>query len=174
VEERKGDWIALRSGGRFWPLDPRPDEIEINDIAHALGMTCRYAGHGFTFYSVAEHCCLLHDVIEPEFKLAALLHDGEEYAMPDMVRPLKRHFPEYVRAGDHLRAMIFEKYGLPPGLPPRVVEFDDRICADEKAQNLPDIPWNHNPEPLGVKLRYWTPGQAALEFLKRFHQHRPA
>src|SRR3990172_2415485 len=29
--ERRGDWIVTRSGKRFWPMDPRPDEFEVDD-----------------------------------------------------------------------------------------------------------------------------------------------
>lgn len=52
---RQGDWMQTRSGQKFWPLDPRPDEVVLEDIAHALSNTCRFAGHCRTFYSVAEH-----------------------------------------------------------------------------------------------------------------------
>lgn len=59
---RVGDWMQTYTGLAFWPLDPRPEEINIDDISHALSMQCRYAGHCRTFYSVAEHsvwCALM-------------------------------------------------------------------------------------------------------------------
>jgi hypothetical protein len=43
--ERYGQWIQVYSGGKFYPLDPHPDEVFIEDIAHALSMLCRYTGH---------------------------------------------------------------------------------------------------------------------------------
>lgn len=33
ITERVGDWMQVRSGGRFWPFDPHPGEIHIEDIA---------------------------------------------------------------------------------------------------------------------------------------------
>ena len=53
--ERRGDWMQTHSGLRFYPLDPRPEDIRIEDIAHALPMICRFNGHCSRFYSVAEH-----------------------------------------------------------------------------------------------------------------------
>lgn len=42
MEERKGVWIQTYTGRMFWPLDPRPEEIWIEDIAHALSLQCRF------------------------------------------------------------------------------------------------------------------------------------
>lgn len=172
--ERIGSFIATFSGGRFWPLDPRPDEILIEDIAHHLSMQARYNGAGRYFYCTAEHCWHLSHYVSEEHALAALLHDLGETYLPDMVRPLKRSFPAYTEAEERIRVMGFEKFGLAADLPAEVVEADDRICSDEKAQNLPDIPWNHNPEPLGVKLRFWPPETAEYMFLHRFNELRRA
>lgn len=52
---RKGDWILTFTGRRFYPLDPRPEDVCLEDIAHALSLICRYNGHSRFFYSVAEH-----------------------------------------------------------------------------------------------------------------------
>ena len=49
------DWIQTYSGKKFYPLDPRPEDIDIRDIAHALSLNCRFNGHCRCFYSVAEH-----------------------------------------------------------------------------------------------------------------------
>lgn len=50
VAARRGDWMQLASGQPFWPLDPRPEEIHIEDIAAALSKLCRYGGHCKRFY----------------------------------------------------------------------------------------------------------------------------
>ena len=59
MSERGGDWMQTYSGFQFWPLDPRPEEIHVIDIAHSLANQCRYAGHCREFYSVAQHSVLL-------------------------------------------------------------------------------------------------------------------
>lgn len=168
MTDRIGDWICTATGGKFWPLDPRPEDIHIVDIAHHLSMQCRYAGAVSRFYSTAEHSVLLSHAVDPEHAMAALLHDGGEAYLPDMVRPTKRQFPAYTAAEERIREMIFVKYGLPPEMPGQVKAFDDRICADEKAALLPPIPWNHNPEPLGVRILGCHPTDAKSAFLYRF------
>ena len=36
--------------------DPRPETIDIEDIAHALTFLCRGGGHTEFFFPVARHC----------------------------------------------------------------------------------------------------------------------
>jgi len=40
----RGPWSTAASGARFHPLDLRPDEVHIGDIAHALARLSREAG----------------------------------------------------------------------------------------------------------------------------------
>lgn len=97
--------------GRFVDvLNPKPDTIVIDDIAHGLAMTCRYGGHIKKFYSVAEHCVLVMRLVEwyerahthafdadedewPDVDKCllrnALLHDAPEAYLGDVVAPLK-------------------------------------------------------------------------------------
>ena len=44
-EPRSGAWMQTPSGGRFYPLDPRPEDFGIRDIAHALANINRFTGH---------------------------------------------------------------------------------------------------------------------------------
>lgn len=47
---RKGDWLQVYTGGNFYPFDPRPEEIHIEDIAHSLALQSRFGGHCRVFY----------------------------------------------------------------------------------------------------------------------------
>ena len=47
MSERRGGWCATYTGMQFWPLDPRPEDICIEDIAHALALQCRFNGHEY-------------------------------------------------------------------------------------------------------------------------------
>ena len=102
--DRGDGWITTYTGQHFYPLDPRPHEVNMLDIAHALSMICRFNGHTQFFYSVAEHSirCAYHaheqwpDRIE--LQLAALLHDASEAYLCDIPRPVKLQLPDY-RAG---------------------------------------------------------------------------
>lgn len=86
---------------QMWPsgeyvdlLNPDPAKIHAPDIAHHLGMLCRYGGGVSRFYSVAEHSVLVADLLEwqgqpSEVVLAGLLHDAAEAYVGDMIAPLK-------------------------------------------------------------------------------------
>lgn len=121
------------SGRRYYPLDPKPSEIESADIAHALSLLCRYGGHIDRFYSVAEHCVLLSYTVSPENALHALLHDATEAYVVDVPRPIKRYLPEYRELEDKVWQAIAERYGLSPEMPAEVTEHDTRILLNERA-----------------------------------------
>lgn len=182
--ERRGDWMQTYLGLRFWPLDPRPEDVMFRDIAHALAMQCRYGGHSMRFYSVAEHSVLLarwalaHGAGSSEQRRTLarwlLLHDGGEAYVSDMIRPLKRHMPEFRQIEDRITWAIYERYGLDPAMEPREVkQLDNRILIDERAQVMRHTPeqWNFGgeTEPLGVTLQFWSPERAEDEFLSAFH-----
>jgi hypothetical protein len=167
-------WMQTYSGEPFYPLEAKPEEVEILDIAHALSMVCRYAGHCLRFYSVAEHSVLLSHTVDPEHARWALLHDATEAYMGDMVRPLKHEMPEFMSAEDRLMEVIAEKFNLVGPMPDQVKEHDTRIVVDERNQNMVPsrIPWSllDGYRPLGVKLNCWSPTRAKAEFLSRFQQ----
>lgn len=166
---RKGDWMQTFTGRRFWPLDPRPEDVCIEDIAHALSLLTRYGGHCTRFYSVAEHCVLLAHAVPEEHRLWALLHDASEAYIADIVRPLKRHLDGYGAAEIRVMASVVQHFALNGVEPPEVKAADSRILMDERAQvmNPTGDTWSYGGarEPLGVTLRFWTPEQAESEFL---------
>src|SRR5690606_26884872 len=128
------DWMQVYSGEPFYPLAVKPEDIHITDIAHALGMVCRYGGHCRRFYSVAEHSVLLSHTVDPEHALWALLHDATEAYLGDVVRPLKHQLPGYIAAELRLETAIATRFGLPGLMPDQVKEHDTRIVVDEREQ----------------------------------------
>lgn len=97
MNERKGDWIQTYTGRQFWPLDPKPEEVCIEDIAHALSQQCRYAGHTIRFYSVAQHSVEIALRVPRAAALWGLLHDAAEAYLVDLPRPVKYLMPAYKR-----------------------------------------------------------------------------
>lgn len=172
---RKGDWIQTFTGRVFWPLDPRPDEVAIEDIAHSLAMQCRYAGHCRRFYSVAEHCVHVSRRVPPADALWGLLHDASEAYLVDLPRPVKMSIPQYrvIEAG--VLRCIAARFRLGMPEPESVVRCDKAIVHDERAQLMApmkraDVAWRWGGEPLNVVIRGWTPATAERNFLGRFHQ----
>jgi len=170
---RRGDWMQTFTGRAFWPLDPRPEEIDRADIAHALSLLCRYGGHVRRFYSVAEHCVLMSRVVAPEYALWALLHDAAEAYMVDLPRPLKRQFPDYRAAEDNLMAYICKRFDLPVMCPPEVKDADNRILLDERGALMNGaLHWGSldGMAPLGVPITGWYPPDAELAYLERLSE----
>lgn len=167
-------WMQTHSGRAFYPLQPAPSEVDIDDIAHALGMVCRYAGHCRRFYSVAEHSVLLSHTVDPEHARWALLHDASEAYMGDMVRPLKYEMPKFQAAEDHLMRIIGVKFGLVGEMPAQVKEHDTRIVVDEREQIMQTsrLPWPllEGYASLGVTIQGWSPRRAKAEYLSRYQQ----
>jgi 5'-nucleotidase len=170
--ERKGNWIQTFKGNQFFSIDPRIEDIDIEDIAHALSMLCRYAGHCIDFYSVAEHSVILSEYVSLKNRLWALLHDASEAYLVDVPSPIKHYLPEYKTIESRLQKVIARKFNLTEEIPHEVIEADHRILQDEKMQNMRSCKkdWNLVGNPLGVKLHYWTPKQGEEKFLLRFKE----
>lgn len=170
--KRYGDFMQTYVGKKFWPMDPRAEDVDIRDIAHSLAMQCRYAGHCRRFYSVAEHCVIMSDWLLPRYgkrvALYALLHDASEAYLVDIPRPVKPHMIGYKSAENRVMNVVFDAFGLSQAVPPEVKMADDRIIADELV-NLEPMDWHADwDDPLGVPLRYYSPERAEHEFLVAF------
>ena len=93
--KRKGDWMQTHSGIQFWPLDPRPEDILIEDIAHALSNQCRFAGHCCFHYSVAQHSVLVSENVPAQDAMWGLLHDAGEAYLVDLPRLRSSTIPNW-------------------------------------------------------------------------------
>lgn len=173
-QERVGDWMQTATGGMFWPLDPRPDEIDVLDIAHALANMCRYGGHCLRFYSVAEHSVLMARAVSKENRMWALMHDASEAYIVDVPRPLKRFLAGYNAAEDAVMDAVCIKFGLPSEMPAEVKAADNAILFAEMLQNMAPPPkaWAGQVEPLEVTLKFWTPDQARDQFIATYKEIR--
>ena len=91
TSQRRGPWIQTFSGRSVTPLDGHTDDVCLLDIAHSLGLKCRYNGHVAWPYSVADHSVRVSRLLtgDRELKLAGLLHDAAEAYLTDVARPLK-------------------------------------------------------------------------------------
>lgn len=131
--------IKTHTGIMFDPLNPKKEEILIEDIAHALPMLCRANGHFKIFYSVGLHCinCMAEAAARgytPKVQLACLLHDGSEAYLSDVTRPVKKELPQYLLIEEPLQAAIWEKFLDSPLTQEenrQVFEIDDHILLHE-------------------------------------------
>lgn len=111
--------VRTLSGKRVNLINPKPDEITIEDIARGLAFKSHFGGHTPRYFSVAEHSLLTQRLLPPELKsnpiisALALLHDAPEAYLGDCVKPLKDLLPNFVQIEKHLQAVIMQRFNLP-------------------------------------------------------------
>jgi hypothetical protein len=173
------DWIATYTGKKFCPLDPRVEDVDIRDIAHALSNVCRFSGHVDRFYSVAQHSVLASEYVDPSrHALAALLHDASEAYICDMSRPVK-HDPEmkaYRDAEKRLMTVIEMSFRVNCD-EPEIHDVDNRLLHTEYRDLMPSAPewkgkWGDS-HPFVELIDPWTPTDAKRRFLQRFYELQP-
>lgn len=168
------NWIETFQGNQFWPLDPKREEIELRDVAHALSMLCRFAGHCLHFYSVAEHSIHASRLVPQEWAKEALLHDAAEAYINDICSPIKHHFGGYDEAEAAIEAAVIERFGLKPKPWPEIKAVDMRLVITERTFNWSGpmkFPWSDTVDPyLSLELLYWSPIAAEFHFLERAKQ----
>lgn len=188
LEAKKRSFFTLASGRPFYPFNPKPESIFIEDIARALSNLCRFNGHCHKFYSVAEHSVWASEIVSPENKLQALLHDATEAYVGDLIRPIKKFTPDFVLMEELVWDAICTKFGVPKEMHYEVKWADD-ACLKAEGRDLlqpfgvekfPDIRVTPPPslviwrqasaeEPLLISREPWTPEEARIRFLERFH-----
>lgn len=106
--------IVTASGIEIDLLNPTPEMIRIEDIAHALANICRFGGHTSRHYSVAHHSVFVSEIVPREIALEGLMHDASEAFIGDMVKPLKDcgRLQSFREIEDVLMKVIAEKFGL--------------------------------------------------------------
>lgn len=169
-------WILTATGRSFDLLCPGEGDIAIEDIAHALSMLCRFNGHTWTHYSVAQHCVHVSEIVEDEHALVGLLHDAAEAYVGDMSSPLKAMLTEYQALELVVLGAVFRTFGLPLALPAAVRHADLVLLASERRDLLPKGggAWSilDGIEPLPWPIQPWSPEVARRAFLQRFAELR--
>lgn len=176
-------WIQTWSGVAFTPLEPKPEDIRIEDIGHALALQNRYNGHTSFPISVARHSLMVARIVEhftkaaneptrvAELALAGLLHDAAEVYIGDFVRPLKDHEfgVEYRKVERQLESAVEARFGLEYRIfhHPFIRRADEIALATE-ARDLGLLakapkPWTLSEDPLpevgdDSPERWWMPG----------------
>ena len=174
--------ITTYSGIRMNPVEPKAEDINIRDIAHALSMVCRGGGHVKTFFSVGQHSLICAEEarlrgLPARVQLGALLHDGSEAYMSDLVRPVKEQIPQYRAIENRLIDTIWAAFL--PGEPltedeRRMIKEidDDAMSWDMKILLGDEINQNYRNLRELPEHRFMPMNQVEADFLKKFDQLR--
>ena len=139
----------MLSGRRLDLLQPSPDDIAIEDIAHGLARVARWNGQtaGNDALSVAQHSLIVEQIVssrhpdwERRWRLASLLHDAPEYVVGDLISPFKAAIGFDYKAFElRLLEAIHLRFGLPTRVPIEVaqaIKAADRVSAFFEATRL--------------------------------------
>lgn len=161
--------------GWLHPFEPRPGEIQIRDIARGLATTYRYRSQTRQLYTVAEHSVIVSLYVAPAHAREALLHDGSEAYLGDMVGPVKSAplMAGFRLVEDRLQAAIYAALGVTPtGASTHDVHVvDRRVCSDEMTlllapgEALDDAARVHAEHMLWARAKYGEPFGAAIPCL---------
>jgi len=185
-------WFPTFTGKIIDLENPTPDMVDIEDIAHALSMTCRFGGHSRDFYSVAEHSINVMKLGIPRAPglysdgairaLALLLHDAAETYLGDVVSPLKNMLkPQYAQLETLWLYAIEQKFNLGNLLtkPEPLVKEYDLLALSVEIECLcspahPDW-WTKFKKPTtselsSIDIECLSPAQARRKFLAMFRQ----
>lgn len=125
MSDRRGRYIYTYSGVLFYPLDPRVEEVRIDDIVQGLSLKCRWTGQCNRFYSVATHSIRVGYIAKflaeqsgrrgPEldlpFKLG-VLHDAHEAYLADIASPIKKYIQGWQEHERRVQDTIDEFIGV--------------------------------------------------------------
>lgn len=187
-EDRTGQYFMSVKGKKLFVQDPRPEDIDVEEIAHALSCVNRFGGHvPHGPYSVAQHSIYVAQYVigrgHPELGMLALMHDAPEAFLGDVIRPIKRsplvtqaYFDAEVAWGRAIGAALGFEWIDP--LPAIVKEADNAVLFAEERDLFPAshrlnepgriAPW------IGTIEKGVTQAQAKEAFLLKYEQIRRA
>lgn len=177
-EAGRGGSIQTFSGGIFYPLDPRANEINLIDVAHALGNKARFTGHTRILYSTGEHSVRVSWLLRSQGhslmrQYVGLHHDDSDAYLPDVPTPLKK-MPEFAwfREIEHkVQEKCYERFGCVIDDYSVVKEVDTILLLTEKRDLMPEKNGNWNtkftqvPIPKPYEIEPWPPEHAKLIYL---------
>lgn len=166
--------------GKYFNFN-RPDlyDYNIEEIAHALSLICRFTGHVKHHYSVAQHSVLVSHLVPREYEYAGLMHDAHEAYVGDVPTPLKRMLPNYKLIERDVEQQVQEAFCvLRSGHCKQEVKAADLLALAIEKRDL--MPLDPDPQqwqvldginaPDNIKIAELTPRQAEQLFLDRYEE----
>jgi hypothetical protein len=103
--------MLTKNGKNFVIENYAATDFDMEEIAHALSMQCRYNGHCADFYSVLTHSDRCSDLVDDlggsiESVMYAHLHDASEAYLSDVPTPIKNLLPVYKEWEQHIMDQI--------------------------------------------------------------------
>lgn len=129
--------------GTFDIMNPRAEDVNLEDIAVSLSRIARWGGHNYVNVTVLQHSLMVADAVSHPAKIHALLHDAAEAYLGDIPAPWKSGVEIYARPIDiieeQIMAVIYEYIGINMPTPEIVREVE---AADLRQREMErNIKW---------------------------------
>lgn len=160
--------MITHSGASVWPDNDGVPTLR--DIGRGLGRTARFAGQTEHYYTVLAHTFVVTELVKPENRIHALLHDAPEAIVGDVPTTWK------TGAARDLEQQLLERIYLMLGLgaPSKDAQADvvraDHLALVAEAHVLGHAQpgwWNEDPDPAAVRLTeralVWCPTHIEAE-----------
>lgn len=164
------------------PINPKADDIYIEDICAILCKQCRFAGSlkADLHYSVGEHCLRASYLVPKQDARTAFGHDWSEAYLLDVPSPLKNALfgDLYREVEDRLMTVIADKFEFEWPVPASVKWADVTLLHTEHRDLMDKLPpreekdlWTQwlNVPPLEEKIVPLSIAQAMQAFMIRYH-----
>lgn len=142
INEAANSIVRDSACNSIYPYAPKPEQFNLEAIAHGLSMQVRFNGHIDHFYSVAQHSVYVSRVTRlREAKLWGLMHDAAEYVIGDIPTPVKRYLPPEVdEVEEGIARAICERFNVPrsTGIDADVKRADYQLLLEEAMTLHPD------------------------------------
>lgn len=173
-EKKKNPWIQTYTGKQYFYLDPKPESIDILDIARSLSMIPRFLGHLNRNYSVGQHSLYVSRMVSAEAAFWGLLHDATEAYLSDLPGPAKWILSKYVDLEKAAEAVIISNFEITvtDKIRREVKEADIQMVVTENAQlRSHKIPWGYHEsiKPSTNTLATYTWEEVEQLFLERYY-----
>lgn len=131
-------------GTKRGPVDVmnlQPGDVDLSEICQTISQIGRFNGRGNKFFSVAQHSMVVYRILReqghaPAVLLGGICHDFAEAFMGDIIAPIKRELPRWVKEAEG-RAMEVIESVLPLGhWPTELVKKADGIACIAEARHL--------------------------------------
>jgi 5'-deoxynucleotidase YfbR-like HD superfamily hydrolase len=181
--DRLGHYTFTHSGRIFFPCDPRPEEVFIEDLAVGGSRVYRFNGQSIMGMTINEHEIHASYLTPRKFALEALMHDSPESIIGDLIRPMKAlpcYGTMYLKIEDRIARAIAERFSLVYPWPKEVRIADEILGHTEVAQNIASkedavhydkkVYDRAKEKPRHFDFQYWSPEIAKTIWLSRFRE----
>lgn len=179
---KSGPPMAMLFTGKLLNLAcPDPAVLTIEVIARGLARECRFGRQTTRWLSVAEHSINVAKLVPPGLRRAAMLHDGPEFILGDMISPLKKHLPDYRLFEETMAEAIAMAHRFPSAAAfshPAIKAADAAAAWAEARWTMPpgaDMPAEPTDPELAMRARdlhihCWDPTQAERNFVHEWNR----